>query len=85
MPIIPSYSPLPAGIAKMKIVPFITYTLVGAFIWSYALALIGVRLGENWESIKTVGHKFDYIIIALIIIAVVWYIKRHIKNSRKMV
>ena len=85
LPIVRTYISFPAGIAKMKLTPFIIYTFVGAFIWSYALALVGVRLGENWESIKTVGHKFDYIIIALIIIAVVWYIKRHIKNSRKMV
>lgn len=82
LPIVRTYISFPAGIAKMKIVPFIIYTFIGALIWSYALALVGVRMGENWEAIKTVGHKFDYAIIALIIIAIVWYIHRHVKYSK---
>ena len=83
LPIVRTYISFPAGIAKMKIAPFIIYTFVGAFIWSYALAMVGVRLGENWEAIKIVGRKFDILIAILIIAAIVWYIRRHIKNSKK--
>ena len=82
LPIVRTYISFPAGIAKMKIVPFVIYTFVGAFIWSYALALVGVRLGENWEAIKIVCRKFDILIGVLIIIAIVWYIRRHIKNNK---
>lgn len=84
LPIVRTYISFPAGIAKMKIVPFIIYTFVGALIWSYALALVGVRLGENWEAIKVVGRKFDILIAVVILAGIVWYIRRHIRNSPKL-
>lgn len=85
LPIVRTYISFPAGIARMKLIPFMVYTFIGAFIWSYALALVGVRLGENWEAIKVVGRKFDILIAVLILLAIIWYIRRHIKNSKKMV
>ncbi|OIP07014.1 alkaline phosphatase [Candidatus Berkelbacteria bacterium CG06_land_8_20_14_3_00_43_10] len=84
LPIVRTYISFPAGIARMKLTPFIIYTFVGAYIWSYALALAGVRLGENWEAIKIVGRKFDILIAILIIAGIVWYIRRHIRNNSKL-
>ena len=83
LPIVRTYISFPAGIAKMKLAPFIIYTFVGAFIWSYALALVGVRLGENWEAIKIVGRRFDILIALIILAGIAWYVKRHIRNNLK--
>lgn len=82
LPIVRTYISFPAGIARMKIVPFAIYTFVGAFIWSYFLGYVGVRLGEHWEAIRAIGHKFDVAIAVLLIFAIVWYIWRHIRQNK---
>lgn len=80
LPIVRTFISLPAGIARMNIWKFSVYTLIGSLIWSYLLTYIGVKAGENWESIGAVFHRFDEIIIALLLILFVWWIWRHIKN-----
>lgn len=82
LPVVRTFISFPAGIAKMDIKKFSIYTFAGAFIWSTALAYAGVRMGENWELIREKMHAFDTAIGILIVILVVWYIARHIKNSR---
>ena len=82
LPVVRTFISFPAGIAKMDIKKFSIYTFAGAFIWSTALAFAGVRMGENWELIREKMHAFDTAIGILIVIFVVWYIARHIKNSK---
>jgi len=83
LPVVRTFISFPAGIAKMHFYRFIIYSFIGSFIWSLFLAYIGVKLGENWESIRKYFHGLDWVILALIIIGLVWYIARHIKNSSK--
>ena len=52
-----------------------------AFIWSTGLAYGGYKLGENYENIRTAMRPFDYPIAAIIVVAVVWYVYRHIKHA----
>lgn len=82
LPIVRTYISLPAGIAKMRLDKFILYTLIGSFPWCFFLAWVGLKLGANWESIRGYFRGFDWIILVLIIILIIWYIWRHIKRSR---
>lgn len=82
LPVVRTYISFPAGIAKMKLTPFVIYTAIGTLIWTSALAWVGVRLGEHWETIRAIGHKFDVAIAVLIIAGIVWYIWWHIKLSK---
>jgi membrane protein DedA with SNARE-associated domain len=83
LPIVRTYISFPAGIAKMNIFKFIIYTFIGSFVWSTGLAYGGYLLGEHWEEISTAIRPFDPLIIALVVIAIGFYIWRHLRNRRE--
>jgi len=84
MPVVRTFISLPAGIARMNFTKFIIYTFVGSVPWCFALAWIGMKLGENWDTLGGYFHKFDFVIVILLIAGVVWYVWRHVKNSQKL-
>lgn len=74
---------IPAGLAKMNIISFIVFTILGAAIWNTVLALLGYFFGANeniwhtyYKEIKIIG-----IIIGVIIIA--YFIFKYINNKSK--
>ena len=81
LPVIRTFISLPAGIAGMEVKKFIIYTFIGSLPWCYLLALIGKKLGENWNTLGGYFHKFDIAIGILIIGAGIWWIRRHFKNA----
>ncbi len=82
LPVIRTFISFPAGIARVNIWKFSVYTFVGSFIWSYFLAWVGMKLGENWDSIKVYFHKFDVAIGIMIILGITWWIWRHVRHSK---
>jgi membrane protein DedA with SNARE-associated domain len=81
LPIIRTFISLPAGIARMNFKRFCFYTFFGALPWSYLLAYAGLKMGENWENLKIYFHKFDLVIGILIILGIIWWIRRHLSQS----
>ncbi len=81
LPAVRTFISLPAGIARMDFKKFSFYTLIGSLPWSLALAYVGLALGENWASIRVYFEKFDYIIAALVILVIIWWIWRHFRYS----
>lgn len=69
---------------KVPILKFTLFTCIGSFIWSWILALIGFKLGENWETIGEYLRKADYAIAALAIAFVVWWVWGIYKEHRKV-
>jgi membrane protein DedA with SNARE-associated domain len=80
LPIIRTYVSLPAGIAKIKLLPFSILTFLGSFIWSGALAYVGLKLGQNWTEIEPFFRKFQYVIIVLIVLAIAFYVWSHLRR-----
>lgn len=72
---------IPAGLANMRMTPFLTYTTLGALLWNTVLAIIGyvIYLGADQAGIKTTedvmkkateySSEIGYVIIALVAIA----------------
>jgi membrane protein DedA with SNARE-associated domain len=83
LPVVRTFISFPAGIAKMNFRRFILFSFIGSLPWCLFLAYIGEKLGQNWGSLKTYFHGFDTAILALIILGIVWYVWRHIKNLQK--
>lgn len=81
LPIIRTFISLPAGIARMKLPLFSLLTFVGSFIWSAALAWMGLKMGQNWHSIEPYFRKFQFVIIGFGVLVVVWYIYTHLKKK----
>jgi membrane protein DedA with SNARE-associated domain len=86
LPLIRSFIAFPAGMARMNHVRFHIYTFVGSWPWCYALALVGKHLGAAWESdphLKAVMHKLDVVVVALIAVAVAFYVWHRVRGLRK--
>jgi membrane protein DedA with SNARE-associated domain len=62
---------------------FVLYTALGSLPWSLALVYAGKSLGDNWEQVRTVLGKFDYAIVAIVIVAVGWYVYHHLSHALK--
>lgn len=83
LPFVRTFISFPAGISKVPLFKFLAYTFIGSVIWSYLLAYLGQEAGQNWEFLKTYFHKFDFLILLLIIAAIVWWIWKHFKTNNK--
>ncbi|HTL39287.1 MAG TPA: DedA family protein [Methylomirabilota bacterium] len=82
IPVVRTFISIPAGIAKTPFVPFFIASFLGSFIWSFFLAWLGLKLGENWKILETYFHKFDLIIIVLIILGVIYLIYSHRRQNK---
>jgi membrane protein DedA with SNARE-associated domain len=65
LPVVRTFIAFPAGLARMKLVPFTVYTLAGSYLWCLVLAWIGMKFGEHWSSLGPYFHRFDGLIAAL--------------------
>lgn len=80
LPVVRTFISLPAGIAKMNFTKFVIYTFLGSLPWCYGLAYAGKKLGDHWDTLGAYFHKFDAIIGVLLVIMIIWYIRRHLKQ-----
>jgi len=83
LPVVRTFISVPAGLAKAPIIPFTVGAFVGSFIWSYFLAWLGLKLGENWKHLETYFRKMDIVIVGVGAVLVGYWIYRHIKNRVK--
>jgi membrane protein DedA with SNARE-associated domain len=83
LPIIRTFIAFPAGVAKMNQVRFHIYTFVGSWPWCYALAYIGMKLGDAWQTdprFKEVFHRFHLGVAGVLVVGLVWFVVSHWKN-----
>jgi membrane protein DedA with SNARE-associated domain len=85
LPAIRTFIAFPAGVARMNLKKFIIYTFAGSLPWCLGLAYVGQKLGEQWDKdprLKTLFHRFDFVIGIVILLAATWWIWRHVKHAR---
>jgi membrane protein DedA with SNARE-associated domain len=80
LPVIRTFIALPAGIARMPRLRFHVYTFLGSWPWCFGLAWLGMKLGQNWRELGKYFHKFDAVILAVLVVGVVWFIGSHWQN-----
>jgi membrane protein DedA with SNARE-associated domain len=80
LPVVRTFISFPAGVARMHFGKFILYTFVGSFPWCLGLAWIGKVMGQNWTHLRVFWHKFDFVIVGLILIGIGIYIWHHLKS-----
>jgi membrane protein DedA with SNARE-associated domain len=83
IPIIRSLVSFAAGVARMPLGRFTLFTFLGSLPWTAALVFAGVALGANWETIGAWLKRFEYAVLAvLVVIIVAWIWIRIIKPRR---
>jgi membrane protein DedA with SNARE-associated domain len=81
LPVVRTYISLPAGIAKMDVKRFVAYTLAGSLPWCLALAWVGTKVGEHSSQLASIFHGLDAVIAVALVAAVVWYVRRHLRQD----
>ena len=83
IPIVRSLISIPAGCAKMKMLPFLLLTTAGSFIWNTVLVYLGALAGKSWNKIAGYMDTYSTIVLIILIIAVLsalyFFIKSRIK------
>jgi membrane protein DedA with SNARE-associated domain len=74
LPIIRTFISLPAGVAKMPFWRFSAYTLLGSIPWVLMLAIVGEKVGDNWEDWRHKLGYLDYVVLAAIVVGVIYLI-----------
>lgn len=83
LPVIRTFISLPAGIARMNFARFLIYTTLGSLPWTFALVYAGKALGDNWEQVRTVLARFDYVFVALVVALIAWYVYHHVSRLKE--
>jgi len=82
MPGVRTFISLPAGIAKMPVIKFVLYSLVGSAIWNTGLAYLGYAAGkaagqDPWGSLQDSFNRYNrifYVVLAVVVMAIIGYI-----------
>jgi membrane protein DedA with SNARE-associated domain len=80
LPVVRTFIAFPAGLARMRMLPFQIYTFVGSWIWCFVLAYVGAELGDRWDSspgLRNVFHSLDVAILLLLVAGVAWFLWSH--------
>jgi membrane protein DedA with SNARE-associated domain len=84
--VVRTFIALPAGIARMPRLKFHLYTFIGSWPWCFALAWIGMQLGEQWNKdprLKQWFHRVDGVILAVLVAGVGYFMWSHLKDRVK--
>jgi membrane protein DedA with SNARE-associated domain len=76
LPVVRTFIALPAGMARMRQLPFQLYTFVGSYVWCLALAYVGQQLGKRWNTdprLAEVLHRLDALVVVVGLAAVGWF------------
>lgn len=84
LPVVRTFISLPAGIAKIRLAPFLIYSFVGSVIWTYALAYFGMKLGEHWSALHERLKGIDYLFVGIIVFGLIWWVWRHMRNRTRV-
>ena len=68
VPIIRTFCPPVAGAAKMSYWRYLTYDIVGGFLWIWSMVLVGYTLGRT---VPNVDKKIHYIIAGVIVVSLI--------------
>jgi membrane protein DedA with SNARE-associated domain len=83
LPIVRTFIALPAGIARMNQARFHIYTFIGSWPWCYALAYVGMKLGNTWRTdprFKAFFDRFHLGVELVLIVGIIWFVWTHWKN-----
>ncbi|WP_292836335.1 DedA family protein [Microbacterium sp.] len=82
IPIFRSLISIPAGVTRMPLWRFGLLSLAGSLLWNTLFVMAGFLLGESWHIVETYAGFFQYVVIAVSAVAVVWFIVARVRQLR---
>ena len=83
IPVFRSAPPYAAGIVRMPYLKFVAFATLGSTVWMIGLGLLGKEVGSQWPQWKNHLDIVDYIVVALIVVAIVWWLVRVVRSRRQ--
>ena len=83
LPVVRHLISIPAGIARMPLLPFIGLTVAGASIWGGGLMVLGYELGSQWDVIESKAKRIDLVVALVIVVAIVAITLRFLLKRRR--
>jgi membrane protein DedA with SNARE-associated domain len=80
LPVVRTFIAFPAGVARMRLLPFALYTLAGSYLWCLGLAFVGKQLGEHWTVLGPYFHRFDGMVALATLAAGLWLIYNRLRS-----
>lgn len=77
------YISFPAGLAKMRTAPFLTYTALGGSIWMLVLLILGYKIGENQDLAKVYMPWIKVGMLAILVFGISIYVLIKRRSQRK--
>lgn len=74
MPGVRTFISVPAGVAGMDFGRFLFFSFMGMLPWSVAFTAAGYRLGQNWAFVREQLHRFDLVVILLLLACMGWFV-----------
>lgn len=78
VPIVRTFAPFVAGVGKMTYSHFLSYNIIGGFVWVFGITLVGYFLGN----IPIVKDNFEIVVFAIIFLSLLPMIFEYIKAKR---
>ena len=82
LPGIRAVFPYAAGVSEMRFGRFFIFTTLGSIVWITGLAVLGREVGSNWQSWRHHLEYGDYVLAALVVLAIVYFVVRRMRNTR---
>jgi len=82
IPVVRHLISIPAGLGRMRLVPFCLYTAIGATIWNSFLLICGYKLRQNWTLVEQYSHEVDIVVVVALVLAAIWFVVTHLRRGR---
>lgn len=83
IPVIRQLISIPAGLAKMRLLPFVGYTTLGALVWNIILAVLGYVAHGQQDLISRYSDELSWILLGGFAIFVAYLIFKGIRKRRQ--
>lgn len=83
VPIVRSYVSLPAGIERMRLLPFVTLTAAGTALWNLALLSAGYAAGRDADTVQRYANWFTVVVGAALLAVVVRFVVIRLRARRQ--
>ena len=85
IPVIRHFISIPAGMGKMRLLPFVVATLIGATMWNSFLLYLGLILRENWTLVQKYSHQIDIGVVLLLLALIGWFIYSRLQRRKERI
>ncbi len=83
IPVVRSVVSVPAGAARMPLLPFIAYTTAGSLLWNSLWITVGRHLGSRWREAERWSEAIELVVLGLAVLALIVVVVRSRRSAKQ--